>query len=319
MQNNPSQDPQEPVEIVPVVAPDAQADAVPQAIEAPATDGGDIAESYIRQELREARKSLRISQIVSIAVLLLTLGYMGYMTSQVRRYTQPEVAAEVANGIIAERVDLYADQAATTFKQQIPQFISQLPDQAIAAAPQLRQNLVYQVETQLENYSQKYSQQLGENIDEFLDKNKDQVGAILKDGQNQKTVAELGPELELQLAQFLEEKPADGGDSAQQQIDKSLNVLLQMKQRTDKLATGQNLTPDEQKARLAIAIIGKTIGRDMKGVDGQTLLDSAGKNLRDQIGKLGSPDISTDDGLNAPANSASANSASANSAAPAAP
>ena len=87
----------------------------------PTTDGGDIAESYIRQELRQARSSLRLTQIASLALILLTAGYMGYMTWQVAQYSRPETAAEVANGIISERVDLYGQQAANSFKTQISQ------------------------------------------------------------------------------------------------------------------------------------------------------------------------------------------------------
>ena len=271
--------------------------AQPSTLDQSTGEGEQIAESYIRQELRGARKSLLLTQIASVAIILLTAGYMAYMTSQVRHYAQPEVAAEVANGLIAERVDLYGQQAADSFKTQIPQLISALPDQAIAAAPELRQNLVNQVEGQLTGYSQKYSDQLGANIDDFLEKNKTGVNAVLQDGQNKAAVAELGPQLETQLAQFLEEKPKDGGESAQQQIDKSLQVLLQMKKRTDRLAANQNLTPDEKKARLAIALIGRTISQETKGINGQQLLDEAGKNLRGKIGSLGSPSVSGDDGL----------------------
>ena len=117
------------------------------------------------------------------------------------------------------------------------------------------------------------------------------------------------PQLELQLLQFLQTQPAGGGDSAQQQIDKSLQVLTQMKTRTDKLAAGQNLTPDEKKARLAIAILGKTINRETQGTQGGALLEEAGKNLRDKIGALGSPSVSGDDGLTANAAQAPASAA----------
>ena len=279
----------------------------------PVAEGEGVAQSFLAQELKAARSSLRITQAVSLLLVVLTAGYVGYMTWQVRNYARPEIAAEVANGIISERVDLYGQQAADSFKQQIPQLISALPDQAIAAAPELRQNLVAQVESQLGNYAEQNSQKLGANIDEFLEKNKDQVGAILKDGQDKKTVEELGPELESQFSQFLQEKP-EGGESAQQQIDKSLEVLQSMKKRLDRLASGQNLTPDERKTRLAIAIIGQTVSRDTKGNDGKTLIEEAGKNLRDQVGKLGSPNLSGDDGLDD--GSAATNSATANSTTP---
>ena len=304
-------------DLVPVEATGVAPIVVPQ--------GEAVAERHVHRELRQAKKSLLLTQVVSVAVLLLTASYMTYMTMQVRSYAQPEVAAEVANGIIAERVDLYADQAAQNFKGQIPQFMSSLPDQALAAAPQLRENVVTQVESRLTDYSEKYSDQLGGNLDEFLDKNKDQIGAILKDGQDKKTVAELGPQLELQLLQFLEEKPEGGGESAQTQINKSLAVLTQMKQRTDKLAAGKNLTPEEQKTRLAIAIIGQTINRETKGLNSEQLINEARKNISAQLGKVNSPTIGTDDGLDsvaAPADSqapASDNAAPASIAAPAAP
>ena len=279
-------------------APSVVADPVAAAsssLKAP-DEGEEIAEAYIRSELRGARKSLLFTQIASVAIVLFTAGYMAYMTSQVTNFARPDNAAEIANGLINERVDLYGQQAADSFKQQIPQLISSLPNQAIAAAPELRQNLVGQVEGQLTNYSQKYSDQLGTSIDDFLEKNKDQVNTVLQEGQNKEAVAALGPQLEGQFQQFLETKPKDGGESAQQQIDKSLQVLLSMRKRMDRLATGQNLTPDERKARLAIAVIGRTVNQGTSGTSGGELIDQATKGLRDKLGNLGSPSIG-DDGL----------------------
>ena len=92
-----------------------------------------------------------------------------------------------------------------------------------------------------------------------------------------------------------------------------------MKTRTDRLAKGKNLTPEEQKARLAIAVISKTIARETKGTSGEQLISEGTKNLREKISSLGSPNVSGDDGLNAPkANSAGINRAATdqNAAAP---
>ena len=82
MEHNPSPDPK--VEIIPVITPetDATTSATPAMIETSTTDGGDIAESYVRNELRDAKKSLRLTQLASLLIVLGTAAYMGYMTWQ---------------------------------------------------------------------------------------------------------------------------------------------------------------------------------------------------------------------------------------------
>lgn len=236
---------------------------------AASSSGEGIAERYVLSELQKARKILRLTQIVSVLAVLALAIYMGIMTSKVTNFAQPAVAADIANGLISERVSDSASAAAEQFKQQLPVVMAQLPDQAIEQMPSFRESLEAKVEEDLRSYSTQSSEEMGKNLDHFLDSHKDQIGTVMEVGGDRKALQAMGPDLEKEMMSYLEVAPAGGGESIKTKLDKSLEMLRVVKAKTNRLASAKDLTTEELKARRAIAIISRTAHRELKGVDVQ--------------------------------------------------
>ena len=74
---------------------------------------------------------------------------------------------------------------------------------------------------------------------------------------------QLGTDLEKEFMKWLRETPAGKGETITQKIDKSLVALRDIEKKMAHLAANKNLTPQEKKTRRAIAIVGKTVEREV--------------------------------------------------------
>ena len=240
---------------------------VPATPETAPAGRGSTAEKYIANELFAAQKALRTTQIVGIVLVAFITIYMGYMTAKVTGYAQPATAAEVAIGIIGEKVETGSSAAAESFKEQIPVIMKQLPDTVIATMPQAREALEEQVETDLRKYCKGTSDELGKHFDAFLKLHKDELKTVFEVGADKAALHKIGPSLEKELMGFISAPPEGGGDSAKAKIDKALNVLKEIKAKTTRLATAKNLTTEERKTKRAIAIISHTVNKELKNIN----------------------------------------------------
>ena len=246
----------------------------------PANSGEGVAENYVSTELVKARQTMKMT-VLGSAILLVVLGiYLGSMTYRVTQYAQPDVAGEVASGLIAERVNDNANAMADKFKEQIPIVMASLPDEAIKRLPDAREAIISQVETDLEKHVAASSDQLGKDLDTFLDAHKDEIKTVFEVGQNREEVKKLGPDLEKELMGYIQAPPEGGGQSIEANVNQALTMLKTMRATTNKLATSKTLTPDELKTRRAIAIISRTVNKQLKGIDAHTIIaDHIGKSM----------------------------------------
>lgn len=240
-------------------------DIVPVSVQGVSGEG--VAERYVAAELKKARATLRTTQIVTVLGLAALTLYLGYMTSRVVQYAQPEQAAEVATGLIAERVNVSAADMAEQFKTKIPGIIAQLPDHAIQKMPEVRQALVSRIETDLRSHAAQSSDEMGKHLDEFLATNKSQIQTVMEAGADRAALKSIGPALEQEMMAYLSIKPAKGGDSIRDSVNKSLKMLQTMKTETDRLTANKNLTLEQRKTRRAIAIIMGTVKRETGGIN----------------------------------------------------
>jgi len=224
-----------------------------------AQSGEAVAQNYIARELREARKSLRITQILSAVMVLGSLAYLGYITMTLRSTLEPKNAAEIANGLISERVETQAQSLADQTKEKVPQLIAQLPDYAIEEMPKYRQALENQIDTDMRAHFAKASTLMEGHVDEFIVTHKADIADILKTGQDPAALRRLGVELEVEFHKYLKTASLDGKETAQQKLDKSLEALHQIEKKMVRLAANKNLTPQEKKLRRAIAIMSANI------------------------------------------------------------
>jgi hypothetical protein len=216
---------------------------------------GATAESFLAQEVADAKRSLMLTRIIGAITALFVVGYLGYITSRFQDVMKPANAAEIAHGIIAERVDENANAIATEVKTRVPVLIEELPDYAIKQMPEYRQRLEDQIIGDLTGYAMENAPKLGDHLEDFLGAHQEQVKQIMEDGQDPAIIESVGAELEKEFLASLKETDAGGGETFREKMDKSLIALQEINNKMNHLAANKNLTASEKKTRRAIAIL----------------------------------------------------------------
>ena len=226
---------------------------------APETE--DVAARYIHSELAAARKSLRLTQIGGTLLTLGTILYLGYITTTLQSAMQPDNAAQIATGVIADKVTTQAETMAEQAKQQVPKMISGLPDYALKQMPEYRGQLERQIDSDVNTNLEAASKQMDGHFDEFVGANKTEIAALLKDGNDKAATHQLAIALQGEFEKFLKETPTSdkSPETAQQKIDQTLVALQQVNTQLARLATNKGLSPEEQKMRRAVAILSRNI------------------------------------------------------------
>ena len=247
--------------------------------------GEGIAERYVEKELVESRASLRRTQVVGVVLSLFVIGYMGYLTSGFRANLEPKGAAQVATGIAAQRLDDMEPQFASYIHEQVPAMIRKAPDELISRLPEYRKTIEERVDTVLRQQAEQGSTQLNKQLDDFLTAHKDEVGSLLKNGQDPAYLEKFGGELEQSFQSFLNEQKI-GDETIQQKLTSTLTALKQVSTRTARLASNKGLNPSEKNARKAVAMLmrridaAKTAEPDaIKPIDTEALKNGANQAL----------------------------------------
>jgi len=227
-------------------------------------DADDLAPRYIHTELKKARQSLLLTQIVGALTLLGTIGYFSYIVGTIQHNLEPANAAQIATGVIAQKVDDQSQELASQAKQQLPKMIATLPDYALKQLPIQREQLENQIDSDLTTNLQEASKKVDGNFDEFISQNKDQMTAILKDGKDKQATASLGKALQAEFEKALKDTTISGGESAKSKLDQTLAALQQVDKQVARLAANKNLTPEEQKMRRAVAILAANINKGVQ-------------------------------------------------------
>ncbi len=223
------------------------------------TNAGRAAETFITEEVAEAKRSLMITRIASALLSIFVVVYLGIITKRFQDSMQPANAAEIAHGIVVEKVDDGANSLADEVKRRVPALIEQAPDYAIKQMPLYRERLENQVLGDISGYASQNAPKLGEHLDDFLNAHKDEVKQMLDDGQNPAVTDAVGEQLEQEFLASLKDTDAGGGESYREKMDKSLAALTDIKKKMDHLASNKGLTPAEKKTRRAIAILASKI------------------------------------------------------------
>ena len=228
------------------------------------------AEQFVHKELADAKKSLRLTQIIASVLALGTMIYTGSIAATLNKTLEPTAAAEVATGLIATQVEEQGPEIAKQVRQQVPQLIEKLPDYAIAQLPQYRTALESQVENDMTKYFTSSSKELGASFDELLDANKESISQMLKDGKDPEAVKAVGDAMEKEMLSYADSTKM-GGESLSTKLNEAYVSLSAVDKRMAKLAANQNLTPQEKKARRAIGILSRTVETAQKQSGGKII------------------------------------------------
>ena len=230
-------------------------------IPTPTPPADNVSEQYILDELAKSKLSLNRTRIFSIVSLLAVGAYMGFITVNLGDFLRPTHAAELAKGLIAQRVQEQGPDLIVQARQQIPVLIAQAPDYAMTQLPVYRQNLEDRFDTDMKTNLASGSDQLDKSLDDFMSAHKDEVKEALASGADPAATKALGDGITQEFLASLRTTKV-GGESIQAKFDSSLEALTAVQKKMDRLASATDLTPQEKKTRHAIAIMTKTINRE---------------------------------------------------------
>lgn len=217
-----------------------------------------VAVTYIQDRLIKARGDFKRTQVLSIIVMIFACGYFGTVGYLMKtRVLDPEPAAEVATGQILGMLGQYGPESTAWLKANVPPMVARLPDMVISQLPAGRQQLEQLIERELQERSANAAVTLATHIDEYLAHNKDNLDAFIEAAQHPEGVTELGDALEKELSAWLNHR-FDNGETVRDILARTQSSLTKLETTLDRLAHAKDLTDQEKKLRLAIAIIMQT-------------------------------------------------------------
>jgi hypothetical protein len=231
-------------------SPTATPDATPQTGEA-------VVAAYLAQELPKVRRAFKRARITGIILILFVGTYMGVISTIMVNFFQPKAAAEVATGMLVQHVASDGPVLAARIEWQIPHLIQEVPDYLITELPVYRKELQQSLETDYETYCNSLNKDLGEQMDKLIDEHKAEIKTLLENASDRDTIRKTLPDFDKVINASLRNNVE--GQALKDHIDEIAAALKEVEKRMDRLANGSNLTPEEQKARKALALLSKVI------------------------------------------------------------
>jgi cytochrome c553 len=224
--------------------------------------GEAVLADYLAQELPKARQTLKRMRIVCIVLMLFVGAYMGVISTIMVSYFQPKAAAEVAGGMLMQHVAKDGPVLAARVETEIPPLIHQIPDYLIKELPVYRKQLQQSLETEYETYCNSLNKNLGDQLDKLIDEHKAEIKTMLANPNDRDTIRKNLPDFDRVINESIKNNVE--GKALKERIDDWAAALQEVQNRMDRLANGSNLTPEEQKARHALALLSKVIQDNAK-------------------------------------------------------
>ena len=231
------------------------------------------AEQYVDKELVRTRKALRLTQILGVLYVIVTIVSVGSITVGFARSLEPDEAANIAKGLVAEHVNDQVPAFKQYIKENVPILIARVPAYVKKELPIYRVNLETQLESNLDHYSEQTSQQLQDRFDTFLTANQGGVKSLMANSQDPQALSTLDNNLKLMFADYIDNTQVNGV-TLRSEIDQSLEALGEIDIKMKKLAGNKGLTDDEKKTRRAIAILLKSVDTSSNIAEARTAVDS---------------------------------------------
>ena len=223
--------------------------------ETPATTGEAAAAAYIAQELPKARKALKRARIIGLVLIGLVGGYISFISVTLVKFFQPREAAQIASGMLVQRIASDGPALALQIERQIPLLIRQLPDYVIQQLPSYRQDVELALETELQAHCAALGKDMGRQMDELFANHQADLKTLLEHPNDRAALRTVLPDLDQTVTGFLT-TDADG-KVVQEHITDLADGLKEVEKHMDRLANGSNLTPEEKKARRSLAVLAK--------------------------------------------------------------
>jgi hypothetical protein len=227
-----------------------------------AQTGEAVVAAYLAQELPKARLVLKRTRIICIVLISFIAIYIGTITTILVGFFQPQAAADVASGMLTQHAMRDGPILAAKLEWEIPKFIHQVPDYLIAELPVYRKELQQSLEAEYEAYCNSLSRDLGNQIDKLIDEHQAEIKTLLDNANDRDAIRKALPDFDRVIADCMNNDPE--GRALREHLDEWASALKEVEKRMDRLANGTNLTPEEQKARYALALLSKVIEENTK-------------------------------------------------------
>lgn len=243
----------------------------------------EFADQFIASEIEKTKKALKQTQIIGVAVFLFIFFYVGSIAMRFHRSLQPDEAANMAKGMIAQKVIESEPELTAYLMREVPAAIEKVPDLVKQQLPELRAQLEDRLAEEFAKYAKETSDQLDAALDQYLEENKADFQTVMLAGSDPELAKEMTAAMRKMFIEYLSEKNGEE-ESIKEKIDEALRALTEIRAMMHKLAANKNLTPAEKKARRAIAVLMTTID-EKKAEDPLPTLDQvieAGKQVYGQ-------------------------------------
>ena len=218
--------------------------------------------AYLAQELPKARQLLKRTRIICIVLILFVGAYIGIISTIMVNFFQPKAAAEVASGMLAQHAVKDGPILAAKVEWEIPHIIHEVPDYLIGELPVYRKELQQSLEAEYEAYCNSLSKDMGDQLDRLIDDHQAEIKTLLENASDRDAIRKTLPDFDRVIAESM--KNDAEGQALRQHIDEWAAALKEVENRMDRLANGSNLTPEERKARYALALLSKVIDANAK-------------------------------------------------------
>jgi hypothetical protein len=252
-------------------------DSTIQAPSVVTVDAGLEAEEYVAKELVRVRKSLRLTQISTLVFCLITVVSVGSITLGFTRSLEPDEAANIAKGLVAEHVNDEIPELRSYIKEKVPILIADVPGYVKKELPSYRMKLESQLESNLNSYADQTSQQFQDKFDGFLTANQAGVKALIDNSQDPQALKGFDTSLKLMFVDYLNHTELNG-ETLQASIDQTLQGLTEIDSKMKRLAANKNLNDEEKKTRKAIAILLKSVDTNPNIAQAKTVVENLQQN-----------------------------------------
>jgi hypothetical protein len=230
--------------------------------ENPTLSGEMAASAFLAQEVPQARKTLKRTRIVGISLICFVGAYMGTIGTIMVKFFQPQAAAQVASGMLAQHVNTAGPVLAAQLEREIPLLIRQTPDYLIKEIPAYRKELQQMLETEYQTYCNSFSKDLGDEMDKLIDSHKAELKTLLENAKDRAAIRKVLPDFDQAISDFM--KIDADGRNWKRHIDDLAVTLKEVEKRMGRLANDSDLTPEEKKARHAMAMLAKVIDENTR-------------------------------------------------------
>jgi hypothetical protein len=236
----------------------------------PSSNGDFLAAEFFAKELPDARRALRRTQIWGVVLILFMGAYIGIISTILVGFFQPQAAAEVANGMLKEHFAKDGPVLLTQVEQEIPRIIQATPDLLIHEIPAFRQQMQEALAADCQTYCIGLTREFGTRMDQYIDAHQSEIHTLLENAGDRDAMRKALPDFDQYVTDTLLKNTE--GQAAKEHIDAWEAALKEVDQRVDRLANAQDLSPEEIKARHALALLSAVTRQNTQLPDTNSIL-----------------------------------------------